>query len=255
MASMVDSDFRRMGARVKVEMVPNSALIDRSPSGHPPVQVNVLRDAEGPFFQIERRWAVTVSVANVDAEGQHLLLVADHAKYGPERFSRFLCGHDERDWFVAAIPESAQVRSVQEARDALKPPEVSAAMREYGVPMEDRDLRRTHAFVRQGEWFFIPEPLLEVYGTEILRDEPIRRGSGKPHVCEMVFRQGGRTVWVCSGYPNGLNEHSIAHSISRSGGGTGIGARWSATRKCTPAATSATPITRPSTCTSGTACS
>jgi hypothetical protein len=40
---------------------------------------------------------------------------------------KFLCGQDERHWFVAAIPESAPVGTVRQAKEALKPPDVRAA--------------------------------------------------------------------------------------------------------------------------------
>ena len=38
----------------------------------------------------------------------------------------------------------------------------------------------------------------------ILPHEPIRRGGGKPHMCEQLYRDGGTTVYVCSRHPNGL---------------------------------------------------
>ena len=40
----------------------------------------------------------------------------------------------------------------------------------------------------------------------VLRNEPIARGGGKPHVCEEIFRFGGETVYVSPGAPNGLTE-------------------------------------------------
>jgi hypothetical protein len=61
--------------------------------------------------------------------------------------------------------------------------------------------------VRQGEWFFIPRPSLEVKAREILRNEPIQRGGGKPHVCQFLYRYNGELVWVHDeDYPNGLTQ-------------------------------------------------
>ena len=37
----------------------------------------------------------------------------------------------------------------------------------------------------------------------VLRDEPLRRGSGKPHMVECLARTGGETVYVTSRHPNG----------------------------------------------------
>src|SRR3712207_8814464 len=52
--------------------------------------------------------------------------------------------------------------------------------------------RRNEAFVRQGEWFFIPAPGMGVDENLILRNEPISRGAGsKPHMCQYVYRSGG----------------------------------------------------------------
>jgi hypothetical protein len=210
MSRAVEADFQRMGARAKVLMVSNTDVRTRHHGQYPPVRIDVVQDHLGPCFRIERRWSVTVNVAHIDAAGRHLLLIADHFRYGQERYSRFLCGHDERAWFVAAIPESAVATTVQAAKDALKPPEVWEAMRAYDVPMDQRDERWTHGFVRQGEWFFIPRPVMEVDGADILRNEPIRRGEGKPHWCEMLHRTGGETVWVCRAYPNGLTPKEYA---------------------------------------------
>ena len=38
----------------------------------------------------------------------------------------------------------------------------------------------------------------------ILRNEPLRRGSGKPHLVEELTRTSGETVYVCKRFPNGF---------------------------------------------------
>ena len=38
----------------------------------------------------------------------------------------------------------------------------------------------------------------------VLRNEPLRRGSGKPHLVEELYRSGGETVHVCRQHPNGV---------------------------------------------------
>jgi hypothetical protein len=95
-----------------------------------------------------------------------------------------------------------------ETIDALKPEEVWESMREWDVPMDQRDLRCTAGFLRQGEWFFLPRPWMEVYEPYILRREPIRRGAGKPHICERLHRKEGVEVYVCDAYPNGADLFS-----------------------------------------------
>jgi hypothetical protein len=140
---------------------------------------------------------------------RHLLLLVDTpATKDADQMSAYLCGHDERHWFVAAIPEKADAWDVQAAKDALKPDAVWEAMREYQVPPEHRDRRRTAAFIRQGEWFFIPRPMLRLQGGPVLKNEPIQRGAGKPHRCQFLYRprESGEFVWVNEDHPNGLTD-------------------------------------------------
>ena len=124
---------------------------------------------------------------------------------------KFLCGHDERHWFVAAVPESAPVGTVRAAKEALKPAEVRTAQARMRARAEARNRRKNAAFRRQGEWFFVPEPRLKVDETLVLRDEPITRGNGgKPHRCEFCYRTGGETVYVCSRHPNGVRRAELS---------------------------------------------
>lgn len=69
--------------------------------------------------------------------------------------------------------------------------------------------------IRQGEWFFVPEPELHVDARLILRNEPIRRGGGKPHLVAELYRSGGEDVWVCSRFPNGLTESDYKQTLAR----------------------------------------
>jgi hypothetical protein len=201
MAMSVEDQFRRIGARVKVVRVP----VTEMPEGWAPVRVDIARDAEGEFFQIDRLWNVQLSVPDADAQDRHLLLHVEQPGR-IERFSRFLCGHDEKAWFVAAIPESAEAASVADAKDALKPREVWTGIAEHNLPREQWNLRWTAAFIRQGEWFFLPRPWMEVDHRDVFRDEPISRGGGKPHWCEYLYRMGGEHVFVSREHPNGLSE-------------------------------------------------
>jgi hypothetical protein len=67
--------------------------------------------------------------------------------------------------------------------------------------------RRNRAFVRQGEWFFVPVPNLEVNPMLILKKEPLSRGRGKAHLCQYAYRIGGEMVYVCRQYPSGVLEN------------------------------------------------
>ena len=115
-----------------------------------------------------------------------------------------LMGHDECHWFVAAVPRSSV--NVEAAKEALKPAAVKTAQKQTKVRRKHLHKRRQEAFVRQGEWFFMPASDLQVDPKLILKKEPIRRGRmGKPHICEELYRRGGRTVMVANKYPNGIS--------------------------------------------------
>ncbi|OAI47678.1 hypothetical protein AYO44_09275 [Planctomycetaceae bacterium SCGC AG-212-F19] len=169
-----------------------------------PFALDVQAGLQGEFFVLGVRPGTPVEVAVVDIRpaDRHLLLLV---REGGESH-HFLCGHDERHWFVAAIPESvAGVNTVKAAMEALKPAEVQQAQAEKGVRGKDLRRRRNAAYVRQGEWFFLPAPHLRVDMRVVLRNEPIVRGDGgKPHYAEFCHRSGGEEVHVCRQYPNGL---------------------------------------------------
>jgi hypothetical protein len=145
---------------------------------------------------------VDVEVVDVRPHEQHLLLLV---RNGEEK-SKFLCGHDERHWFVAAIPEDARgVTGVPTAKAALQPAAVQQVVER--VKPKDRFRRRNEAYVRQGEWFFVPVALLpEPNPAQVRRNEPLSRGRGKPHLLQFAFRHGGRIVYVNRRQPTGIVE-------------------------------------------------
>jgi hypothetical protein len=208
--------FEDMGARARITMIApsrarrwNQSKPDAMHTSFiPAIRIDVQRDGDGEYFDIQQRRDSTLAVLDLQPNDRHLLLMSREPIRGRtgSAESRFLCGHDERAWFVAAIPEDAAAPNVQGAKDALKPAKVWEAIYDFGARLEDRDLRRTAAFVRQGEWFFIPRPELEVPENRVLQYEPIRRGEGKPHLCELLYREGGYSVRVSDAFPNGLSD-------------------------------------------------
>jgi hypothetical protein len=167
-----------------------------------PLTLDVKSDAEGEFFDIRLASSVELAVVDVRRREQHLLL---QARAERDRHY-YLCGHDEMHWFVAAIPERVgALTNVFSAMEALKPAEVLEAQRQQGIKGKDRQRRKNAAYVRQGEWFFLPMPKLHVPNKKVLYDEPLSRGVGsKPHICEFLYRKGGETVYVCDEFPQGL---------------------------------------------------
>jgi hypothetical protein len=164
--------------------------------------LDVRQDRHGEYFLISRALASTTELVVLDVQprDRHLLLLSRSAS----EKHRFLLGHDERHWFVAGIPESTPVSRVRDAKQALKPDLVQTS--ERGVRTKYRDRRSNAARIRQGEWFFVPAPQVRVELLLVLRNEPIARGGGKPHVCEELYRFGGETVYVSPGAPNGLTD-------------------------------------------------
>ena len=186
----IETSFGRIGARVRVRAAATTPSWDRRlgrSRRERPIAIDVLRDRRGEFFDIDVRPDVELEVLDADARARHLLLLT---RVDGEK-ARFLCGHDERHWFVAAIPESRPVSTVEAAQDALRP----------------RAVGRT-TYVRQGEWFFVPAPAFEPTRLEpIRRKEPIvRSGGGTPHIAAEAVRTGGTTVYLPQIPWTGLSE-------------------------------------------------
>ena len=202
-ANQIESKFAEMGARLKVREVP--ARLSAWSSTLADYAVDIQRDRKGEFFElrvpVHLRDELEVSITQSEPKQRHLLLFVRKPGDKPQ-LDRFLCGHDEREWFVAAVPGGAS--SVRQAMDALQPNGVRDALTRSHVSSRKRYARKNRAFRRQGEWFFVPEPSFKADEKFILRNEPLRRGAGKPHLVEQIYRTGGETVHVCRRHPNGV---------------------------------------------------
>ena len=199
MDGVLERRFESVGARL--------SLAEQPWRGAP--RIDVRSDASGEYFDIRFDGAgdeVEVEVVDARPRDRHLLLLV---RQGGEK-SKFLCGHDERHWFVAAIPETARgVTGVTTAKAALQPDAVQALVER--VRPKDRFRRRNEAYIRQGEWFFVPVVLRpEPSEAQVLRNEPLSRGRGKAHMLQFAFRTGGRTVYVNRRHPTGITEAAFA---------------------------------------------
>jgi hypothetical protein len=196
--AQLNTPFSRMGARLQLGALNSTDARARNQ----PLSLDVRSDPEGEFFDIRLRPSARLELDVIDLRrrDRHLLLRARE-----ERGSHFfLCGHDEQHWFVAGVPGN-DLTSVAGALEALKPPEVIEAQRRQGVKGKDRQRRKNAAYVRQGEWFFLPVPKLHVDKKQVQLNEPLSRGAGsKPHWAEFLYRKGGEVVNVCDAYPQGL---------------------------------------------------
>ncbi len=205
-AKHIESKFAAMGARLKVREVPSRwQRGDRRWIDPLDFAVDIQRDSRGEFFELRvpthLSESLEATVQQAEPKQRHLLLLVRKSADQP-RLDRFLCGHDEREWFVAAVPGGAS--SVRQAMDALQPKDVRDALARSHVSARKRYARKNRAFRRQGEWFFVPEPSFLVDSKLVLCNEPLRRGRGKPHLVEQLYRSGGETVHVCRRHPNGV---------------------------------------------------
>lgn len=187
-----DYAFRRgpvpLGWRSGLRRSTAVARTVRANRGNPTLDVTNIKGQE--TFDIELNGA-HAEVLQVEPKDRHLLLMfktVDGTK------SKFLCGHDERHWFAAAVPESAPAGTVAQAKEALQPTVVRE--RAARLPRAERLRRHNEAYKRQGEWFFLPVENPQVDEKMVRRNEPLTRGRGKPHMAEYLYRTGGQTVYV-----------------------------------------------------------
>jgi hypothetical protein len=178
------------------------------------VTLDVVQDRLGELFELRIMPMAEprIEVLQIVANQRHLLLLTQ-ANANAEK-NKFLCGHDERHWFVAAVP-GRSVATVSSAMAALKPPGVAAVEAHFGLSERRRNRRKNEAFRRQGEWFFVPVAGLKVDPQLVLHNEPVARSGSKAHWLEFAYRSGGETVYVTDRYPSGLLAQQYRNVLSR----------------------------------------
>jgi hypothetical protein len=203
----IEKHFGQIGARIDVRR----AQPPRGQRGmwwSPPGEysLDIERDRAGEQFVLtvpeSIEFDVEFTILQAKPKQRHLLLMARRDQHSD--IDRFLCGHDEREWFVAAVPGA--VSTVSDAMESLKPLAVINAQSRAGLDARHRHRRKNKAFRRQGEWFFLPMDELEVEPAMVLRNEPIARSGGKPHMVAELYRSGGEHVHVCDRYPRGVSS-------------------------------------------------
>jgi hypothetical protein len=210
--------FERIGARAKIEFLPSrwsNPWRGRPQLLHPNFSIDIGNDKHGQYFKLSvpEQNIPELEVLDVQRNLRHLLLLArqDGNK------DKILCGHDERHWFTCAVPGQS-ASTVLTAMKALQPEEV----RSHNLSRKELLSRKNSQFIRQGEWFFIPEPRLIVSEKIVLHHEPISRGRGKAHWLENAYRTGGELVYVNNDYPLGLIESEYKALIANKPSAGGI---------------------------------
>jgi hypothetical protein len=168
------------------------------------------------LLSVTAQTSLDVEVLHARETERHLLLLVKAPTSRGLEKHRYLCGHDERHWFVASVPDARRrATTVGQAMDALQPEEIHAGLRHGGVRHKVRHARRNPAFVRQGEWFFLAAPDASFDPVLVHRDEPLRRGRSKPHWVQDLVRWGGETVYVCRQRPQGLRKRDYESLLVR----------------------------------------
>lgn len=178
MSTTIQKAFEAIGADVFVEVAGNGFEIDIQQTG----------DREA--FCLKYPWSDVITAEAIDIKPKQRHLVLDVTGWRLPISGRYLCGHDEQHWFVAALPFDHRTTTVRGAMEALKPDIVRREQKRKGVKHR-RHRRKTAAYIRQGEWFFLPRPMMHV-GDLAVRNDQLVRGAGKPHRVEWLYRPEGR---------------------------------------------------------------
>lgn len=213
--NLISRHFASIGAEILVDL--SGRHHSRRFTSGSDYELNIQERKNGERFilSVRENMASRFEFLAVDKqpEQRHLLLMARHLDTGEKR--KFLCGHDERHWFVAAV-QGQGVTGVRQAMEALKPDAAVAEQLRTGVKPKNWHRRRNNGFIRQGEWFFLPTPEFAPENPRlILRNEPLRRGGGKPHTVQELYRIGGTTVYVSFYARNGMTEAEYQELIRR----------------------------------------
>jgi hypothetical protein len=198
----LEKAFRKMKADVRVKEGPRPARrikVRRGFSTRQATQDNYTVDVKnGKFLFDLGQSGAKVTVQDMDVTDRHILVNVQTklpnlkgGGFGTTN-EKWLCGHDERDWFVASVTGV----SIPEAKASLKPDLIRGKAQLLAAKL--RDKRKNELFKRQGEWFFVPaNDEVPTQGLVIHKDEPMSRpGGGKPHRVQEVVRYGGRVVWA-----------------------------------------------------------
>lgn len=219
MISDLEKKFEKIGAKVSVVVGPlRRRGFTRQTA---PVRLDVINSDGKEKFEIavredlierKNREKLEMFVLEVLPKDRHLVFMAREVDENGNVVAKehFLCGHDERHLFVAAVEP---VSTVAGAKASLKPRVIRE--NETGLNARKRNRRKTRNFKRQGEWFFVPVPRVKADSSLVRKNEPMTRNSrSKPHIAQFALRIGGESVRVCREFPFGLTESEYRETIA-----------------------------------------
>ena len=165
MGSNLDRFFSRMGARVKVmEAAPSPLRMRWNRTGSteqpPQIVIHIRRDKAGEFFEIRTAPGSRqeIDVLNLQPREKHLVLLSRQFDAQDELLAKqkFLCGRDEKHWFVAAIPGNEPVSTVIGAKIAPNQKKFALASRRWESPARRVSGERMQpTCARESGFFFV----------------------------------------------------------------------------------------------------
>jgi hypothetical protein len=140
-------------------------------------QIGIVNHSQREAYQLQHPSNDELSVEVMDTNPHLQHLVLDVTGWRLPIAGRYLCGHDESHWFVAGLEFGRQTAKVRGAMESLKPEIVRREQRRKGVKnLQHR--RQTAAYIRQGEWFFLPRPKMPVADVLVELDGQLARHGG-----------------------------------------------------------------------------
>ena len=117
--ALITAEFAKMGARVRFGPQISQRENHRPAAEDRSLRVDIQKDRQGEYFDIRVDDSVVdLEVVDLNPEDRHLLLLARRIEQGQQH--KFLCGHDERHWFVAAVPDVPGISNIRTAQEALR---------------------------------------------------------------------------------------------------------------------------------------
>lgn len=180
-SNLIEEKFEKIGVRIKFRKA--------NVFQNAPITFDLQKDKRGEYFVCaaqDVKLLDEIDILDVRPKDRHLLLLFRNTV--EKRKDKFLFGHDERHFFVSAVPDTVPVKDVKSAKKALIPPDLQ------GMAISIEELKRKNkVWHRQGEFFFVKlGVLLKVDDKFVIKNEPLQRNiRSKPHMIEFCYREGG----------------------------------------------------------------
>lgn len=200
-SATLEKNFAKIGARVEVkEPTTNRGFrLPNIPNTRVSVKVEGTGRNEHFVLEVGKDFKGEIHALDVQPQDRHMILQIVHNPGDKSRMAlapeKFLVGHDEMHFFAASVGRT--VTKVRDAKEHLMPTRIRDHVLKVDLRKKDKFKRHNDAFLRQGEWFFIPRKNMTVDKKYILYNEPlIRNRQSKPHTMSECYRIGGTAVWV-----------------------------------------------------------